>query len=160
MTWIATAVKRLSKFMYFISCLAIVIIVIVTVLDVVLRRLGSPIDFAYEIACLLAAVVVGFALPQTSLFGGHVTMEFLETKVSAKWNRILKVVTRCIGIGIFGIIGWQAIRLGNHLHEVGQVSPVLELPEYPVAYALAACFLIECLVLATTIWDRPGEEHT
>jgi TRAP-type C4-dicarboxylate transport system permease small subunit len=155
----ALAVKRVSKAMYFVSCGAIVIIVVLTVLDVILRRLGAPIDFAYEIACLLAAVVVGFALPHTSVLGGHVTMEFLETKVSLKWKAILRVITRCTGIAIFGVIGWQAIRLGNHLREANQVSAVLELPEYPVAYALAACFLVECLVLASSLKENE-EEHS
>lgn len=159
MSQFAAAVRGVSKGMYYIACLAIAVVVVLTVLDVILRRLGAPIDFAYEIACLLAAVIVGFALPYTSAVGGHVTMEFLETKLSPKWVVILRVLTRCIGIALFAVIGWQALRLGNHLREVGQVSAVLELPEYPVAYGLAACFLVECLVLATTLWEQPKGEQ-
>ena len=43
------AVKAVSRVMYWISCAALAAIVGLTVLDVTLRKFGSPIDFTFEI---------------------------------------------------------------------------------------------------------------
>jgi TRAP-type C4-dicarboxylate transport system permease small subunit len=141
------AVKAVSRLMYWISCAALVAIVGLTVLDVFLRKFGSPIDFTFEIVVFLAAIVIGFALPQTSLERGHVVMEFLSVKLSPKWQRLMHLTTRWVGIITFAIIGWNIVRIGNHLLEVKQVSPILEIPEFPVAYGVGACCFVECLVL-------------
>jgi TRAP-type C4-dicarboxylate transport system permease small subunit len=143
--------------MYRISCLALVSIVALTVLDVTLRKLGSPIDFTFEVVVFLAAIVIGFALPQTSMDKGHVVMEFLTIKLPGRLRKAFAVTTRCIGIVIFGIIGWNIIRIGNHFLEVKQASPVLEIPEFPVAYAIGICCFIECLVLVLDL-KRTSEE--
>lgn len=150
-------VKGLSRLMYWISCVAIVSIMMLTVLDVTLRRLGTPIDFVFEVVVLLAAIVIGFALPQTSLDKGHVVMEFLNGKLSPRWQRVLNVATRCVGIVTFAIIGWNIIRIGNHLLEVKQVSAILEIPEFPVAYGIGVCCFIECLVLVLDLAQASQE---
>jgi TRAP-type C4-dicarboxylate transport system permease small subunit len=147
MKQLSSAVKLLSRVMYWISCGALVSIVALTVIDVTLRKLGSPIDFTFEVVVFLAAIVIGFALPQTSMDKGHVVMEFLTVKLPGKWRRAFAVTTRCIGIATFIIIGWNVIRIGNHFLEAKQASPVLEIPEFPVAYAVGICCFIECLVL-------------
>jgi len=141
------AVKGVSRVMYWISCAALVSIMGLTVLDVTLRKFGNPIDFTFEIVVFLAAIVIGFALPQTSLEKGHVVMEFLSVKLSQKWQRLLRLTTRLVGIITFAIIGWNIVRIGNHLLEVKQVSPILEIPEFPVAYGVGVCCFVECLVL-------------
>ena len=151
-------VKALSYFLYCISCIAIVSIMFLTVLDVILRKVGTPIDFAFEVVCILAGVVIAFALPQTSLTLGHVCVEFLKTRIPKKWMKAVNVFTRCIGIGIFVIIGWNAIRLGNHLLEAGQYSPILKIPEFPLAYGLGLCCFVECLVLFYMLLDNFEEK--
>ena len=151
------AVKAVSRVMYWISCAALAAIVGLTVLDVTLRKFGSPIDFTFEIVVFLAAIVIGFALPQTSLEKGHVVMEFLSVKLSPKWQRLMHVSTRWVGIATFAIIGWNIVRIGNHLLEVKQTSPILEIPEFPVAYGVGACCFVECLVLLFDLM-QPSKE--
>jgi TRAP-type C4-dicarboxylate transport system permease small subunit len=140
-------VTYLSRFLYAISCLAIISIVFLTVLDVVLRRLGHPIDFVFEGVVFLAAIVIGFALPQTTINKGHVAMEFVIIMLSRRWQRILNAATRCVAIVTFAIIGWYIIGIGTHLHNVKQVSAVLEIPEFPIAYGIGFCCFIECFAL-------------
>ena len=150
---ISGTIKALSRFLYWISCLSIVSILFLTVLDVTLRRLRTPIDFAFEIVVFLAAIVIGSALPQTSLDKGHVVMEFLTTKLSRQWQKALNIVSRCIGIVTFAILCWNIIRVGNRLRGAGQCSPILHIPEFPVAYWIGVCCFIECLVLVYGLVD-------
>ncbi len=150
-------VRMLSRVMYWISCAALVCIVGLTVLDVTLRKLGKPIDFTFELVVFLAAIVIGFALPQTSLEKGHVVMEFLTVKLSPDWKKALNVATRCVGIITFFIIGWNIIRAGNHFMAVGQTSAILNIPEFPVAYGVGACCFVECFVLVFELIQPPEE---
>ena len=147
MKGIFTPIKVLIRLMYWISCIALVSVVFLTVSDIILRRLKKPIEFTYEVVLLLGAIVMGFSIPQTSLAKGHVIMDFLITELPQGWKKIFYLVTRCLGISIFSIIGWNLITLGNHLYRVGQVSPILKIPEYPVVYGVGICCLVECLVL-------------
>jgi TRAP-type C4-dicarboxylate transport system permease small subunit len=133
--------------------MAIICIVFLTVLDVILRRLGHPIDFAYEIVVFLAVIVIGFALPQVSLDKGHVVMEFVTSKVSEKWAKLLFVATRLMGIGTFAIIGWNTMLYAGRLREAGQSSAMLKIPEFPVAYAIAVICIVECLVLFYQLFE-------
>jgi hypothetical protein len=45
------------------------------------------------------------------------------------------------------MIAWNLWGLGNDLKKSGEVSLTLQLPFYPVAYGIALCCLVECLVL-------------
>jgi TRAP-type C4-dicarboxylate transport system permease small subunit len=154
------AITVFSRFLYVISCVAIVSIVFLTVVDVVLRKIGYPIDFVFEVVVFLAAIVIGFALPQTTLKKGHVAMEFVTSKLSGRGRKILHVGTRCVGIVTFAIIGWNIIGIGNHLHNVKQVSAVLEIPEFPIAYGIGVCCFIECLALLLDLGQGSEEAQS
>jgi TRAP-type C4-dicarboxylate transport system permease small subunit len=81
-------------------------------------------------------------------------MEFLESQLSAKQMRPFFILSRLIGIGIFAIIGAYTMRLGNHLMEMNQVSAILRIPEFPVAYGIGACCFLECLILLCSLWEE------
>ena len=140
-------IKKLSRFMYWIAAVAIVSIVFLTVADVILRRFRMPIDWTYEVVVLLGAIAIGFSIPQTTLDKGHVLMEFLTERLPQEWQRMFSALTRFLGIAIFAVFGWRIFSLGNNLWRSGQVSPVLQMPEYPVAYGIGVCCFVVCLVL-------------
>jgi len=140
-------VKNLGRFMHWIAGCALACIVLLTVTDVVLRRFMMPIDWTYEIVVLLGAIAIGFSIPQTTMDKAHVVMDFLLVGLSPKWQRILAVITRSLGIVTFAIFGWRLFPLGINLWRSGQATPVLQMPEYPVAYGIGICCFIVCLAL-------------
>ena len=150
-------IKGLSRFMYWIAGTALTGIMFLTVADVFLRLFKRPILGTYEIVSLLGAVVIGFAIPQTSIDRGQVLMDFLTGRLSSRVQQALHVLTRLLGIIIFVIIGWNLMVMGNDLRQTGQVSLTLRIPEYPVAYGVALCCFIECLVLLSELIKRKGE---
>jgi len=152
-------VRGLSRLMYWVAALALVSILFLTVSDVILRRFKMPIDWAYEVVVLLGAIVIGFSLPQTTLEKGHVLMDFLTGKLPPHWKRAFSVITRCLGIGLFAIFGWRMVLLGRNVWKSGQVSPVLQMAEYPVAYGIGVCCFIVCAVLFYDLTEkRKGEK--
>jgi len=143
--------------MYWIATVALASIVLLQVADVILRRFRMPIDWAYEIVVLLGAIAIGFSIPQTTLDKGHVFMEFLIKKLPQGWRKIFNIVTRCFGMILFAIFGWRIFSYGNNLSKSGEVSPVLQLPTYPVAYGIGVCCFVVCIVLFYDLLQKTKE---
>jgi TRAP-type C4-dicarboxylate transport system permease small subunit len=158
MKTISAVIRNISGVMYVIAGIALTGMVAITVADVILRVFKRPIVGTYEIVGLLGAIMVGFAIPQTSRAKGHVAMDFLEGKLPAGVDRILHVITRVLGIALFILIGWQVWLLGSDYLRVGEVTLTVHLPQYPVCYGIAICCFIECVVLLLEIFE-PGKQE-
>ena len=112
--------------------------------------------------CLFGgALVAGFAIAQTSLDGAHVNVDMLTVALSGKGRRVLTVLTKLIGLGVFALLAWSLFLKGNDLYTTGEVSLTLHVPYYPVAYALSLSSVVECFVLVCDILKAmfAGAEH-
>lgn len=143
--------QQVSKALNFLSGLALTLMMLLTVTDVAFRAGGRPILGVYEIAALGLAIVIGFGFPQTSLDRGHVYMEFLLEKLSAFTRRAMNTCTRVASFGLFGLIGYNLLKVAAELYQSGEVSPTLRLPFYPVAYAVAVCCFVQATVFVFDI---------
>ncbi len=144
-------VWKLSRVINFIGGSSLAFIMFLTVADIILRSFRRPILGTYEIVAFSGAVVIGFSLPYTSWMRGHVYTDFLILRFSKKMKNIFNIVTRCLGIWLFFMIGWNLIMHGMDLRKAGEVSPTLTIPFYPVAYGLGISCFIQCLVLLCDI---------
>jgi TRAP-type C4-dicarboxylate transport system permease small subunit len=134
-----------------IAAVALGFMILLTVADVIMRYFRRPIIGTYEMVALSGAVIIGFSIPFTSWMKGHINVDFLILKLSPKGRKIFNLVTKCFGIGLFLIIGWNLIILGMDFHKVGEVTPTRHLPIYPVLYGVGICCFFECLVLLCDI---------
>ena len=150
---------KLSKFLNSISSVALVLIMVLTVTDVVLRIFKRPITGTYEIVGLLGAVVIGFGIPITSWIRGHIFVDFLTQKLRQERRNVVNIFTRLLGIGLFFIAGWNLIIVGMDLYHTGEVTLTRQLPFYPVAYGLAVSCFVQCFVLICDIAKIFGEEY-
>ena len=116
-------------------------------MDVILRALKMPIVGTYELVAFSGAVVIGFAVPLTSWLRGHIFVDFFILRFSQKVRNIFNITTRCLVIFLFFLIGWNLIKYGMDLQKSGEVSLTLQMPFYPVAYGVALCCFVQCLVL-------------
>jgi len=130
---------------------ALAFVILVTVADVIMRFFGSPITGTYELVCFSGGVLFCFSIPLTSWVNSQIQVEFLVMKFPPGSRKVLQVVTKCLGIVLFLLITWNVVLLGNDLREADQVTQVLRLPFYPVAYGMAICGILQCLVLLCDI---------
>jgi len=144
-------VLKLSRLINFIGGVSLSFIMFLTVADIILRSFRRPIIGTYEIVAFSGAVVIGFSVPLTSWMRGHVYTDFVILRFSQKTRNIFNIATRCLGIGLFLLIGWNLIKYGMDLYQSGEVSPTLTMPFYPVAYGVAVCCFIQCLVMVCDI---------
>jgi len=159
MGWFSDKVWRLARLINAIGGTSLAFIMFLTVADIILRTLRRPIVGTFEIVAFSGAVVIGFSVPYTTWMRGHVYTDFLVLRFSQKMRNMINVSTRCLGIGIFFLIGWNLIRYGMDLRQSGEVSPTLTIPFYPVAYGLGISCFIQCLVLGCDILKIFGGKY-
>jgi TRAP-type C4-dicarboxylate transport system permease small subunit len=148
---LSTFTKRISTFLNIIAAIALTGMMLLTVIDVGLRAGGHPIMGTYEIVSLALAIVVGFAIPQSSLDGAHVYMEIGLDKLGPTGQNVMKTVTRLFCVFLFIYIGYNLFSLGTEFRTSGEVSQTLKLPFYPVAYGAGICCFLECWVFVMEI---------
>ena len=134
-----------------IAEVVVVLMMMITVTDVVLRTFGTPIPGTYELVAMMGALVVGFAIAKTSWDRGHVYVDMLIENRSPVVKNAFFVSTRVLGIVIYALITWSLTRKGMLFHKSGEVTMTLRIPLYPAAYALAVCFFVQCLSLTGDI---------
>lgn len=144
--------------MFLIAGIAMTASVILTCADVILRIFKRPIMGTYELVGILGAIMVGFAIPQTTRLQGHVVMDFIIGRLPVAFQTLLQILTRFLGVGLFFIIAWNLWILGNDFLRSGETTMTLGWPFYPVAYALSICCMFECLVLLVDLYERRRAE--
>jgi TRAP-type C4-dicarboxylate transport system permease small subunit len=152
--------KRLNGWMNNLAGVVLFLMMLLTVADVVLRMFGTAILGTYELVAVSGAVVVGFAIPQTSWEKGHVCVDFLIENRTGIARKLILAFTRLLGIGLFALLTWNMTLKAIHLYNTGEVSLTLHIPFFPAAFGLAFCFLIETFVLiADLVRVFEGGEH-
>ena len=152
-------INGLSRFLNIIAGISLTFLMLLTVMDVILRTLKTPIVGTYELVAFSGAIVIGFAVPLTSWVRGHIYVDFFILRFSKTVRNIFNTATRSLVIILFFLIGWNLIKYGIDLQKSGEVSLTLQMPFYPVAYGVAVCCFVQCLVLICDIVKIFGGEY-
>ena len=152
-------VYKISRFLNIIAGISLTFLMLLTIGDVILRFFSRPIVGTYELVAFSGAVVIGFSVPLTSWVKGHVYVDFLILRFSQKIRNIFHVITRCLVIFLFLMIGWNLIKYGMDLYKSGEVSLTLQMPFYPVAYGIGICCFFQCMVLLCDILKIGGGKY-
>ena len=151
--------KKLCRSLLLISGLTLAFMLLFTLTDVVMRAFGKPIVGDFEIISFLGAVVVGFAIPYTTLLKGHVIVDFLIEKLPKNVSDGIQVATRIVGIALFLWISWNFVDMSLDLIKSKEVTPMFRLPYYPISFGLAFCCLVQCFTLFSQILKIVGGRH-
>jgi len=144
---------RMSTWMEIGAGITLILVMLLMASDIVGRIFGYPVPGAYELASLAGGLIIGLAMPATSRAKGHVSTDLLLAKLSEKHQRVLVVLTRLVGIAVLLLAGYGMIMMGVRLKTAGEVTAMLGLPFYYVAYAIGGAFFIQTLVLFSEIWE-------
>lgn len=139
--------QQLVSIMNYLAALSIIAMMLLTCADVVLRLFKHPILGAYELVGLFGALTIAFAIPATTLSKGHVAVDFMVEKLPSRAQKVCRIITNILSLSLFALIAWQSFIYANTLRASGEVTLSLEMPFYPVVYAISASSLLVCLVL-------------
>ncbi|MCM2252809.1 MAG: TRAP transporter small permease [Ramlibacter sp.] len=127
--------------------LTMLFMMLLTGADIVGRLIGRPIPGTYELVSFAGGVIAGLAMPATALARAHVVVDLMTANLSARASRWVQRATRATGIAVLGVMTWGIVGVGNDLRGSGEVSAVLALPFYPVAYGMACAFFVSALAM-------------
>lgn len=159
MKGILVIVQKINEYMQVISGAALTFIVLLTTADVILRAFGHPITGTYEVVAMCGGIVIGFVMPITAWLRGQIYVDFVVKKFSPPVQNVVNVITRCVGIGIFTVVGLNVVKIGNDFRRAGEISSSLQLPLYPIAYAVAFSFFVLATVLVCDILKISGGKY-
>jgi len=160
-----SGIKRLAEYMSYIAGAAIIIMMLLSTADVLLR-LGSPlyskfkylflsfiqpIPGTYELVCFLGSVAAAFAMAHTSIKGGHVSVSLVTRLLTDRTRTIIQIITNTLAFVFFGLLSWRSILYARELKFYGEVSMTLQLPYYPFVYGVSFASFVMCIILITYI---------
>jgi TRAP-type C4-dicarboxylate transport system permease small subunit len=123
--------------------LGLVLIVLLTVVDVTLRRLfNSPLDFSLELIKLGLVVVVWSAVLYSTSRERHISVDVLTSRFPARVRRFLAAGFDLVSALLLLLIGWQAIIYAMGVARMRQETQMLGIPFYPFI----------CIMAFSTIW--------
>jgi TRAP-type C4-dicarboxylate transport system permease small subunit len=143
---LGNVLRIVTKVLDAIGGVALTFMMLLTVADVTMRAFGHPIIGTFEIMGLSLALVIGITIPKVSLDRGNVFMEIVVERLSERRKAILNTFTRILCIMLFALIGYNLFSVGTEFRASGEVSPTIQLPASPFAYAVGVCCFIECFV--------------
>jgi TRAP-type C4-dicarboxylate transport system permease small subunit len=143
----AKYLTRAGKAFNLLACAAVVVMMLLSTTDVVLRLFGKPISGAYELVGFLGTIVVSFALAFTSLEKGHIAVELLVEKLPQRAQLAIESFCNLIGALLFGMLTYKAIRYALDIKESGEVSSTLQMPIYPFIFGMSVGFSLLFLLL-------------
>jgi len=131
---------------------AIMIMMLLTCADVLLRLFRHPIPGTYEVVGLMGTVGVSFALAYTTAKRGHIMVEFLTNKMPKKAQLIVAAAGEFFSALLFGIITWQSALYALDLKHTSEVSLTIEMPVYPFVFSITIGCLLVSLILAADFY--------
>jgi TRAP-type C4-dicarboxylate transport system permease small subunit len=142
--WVSDKLKMLGA-----ACL--VGMTFLTCADVVGRFFRHPIFGSVEIVGFMATLAVAMVLPYTDKIKGHVGVEILVRMFSERTQTIIDLCTRILSLALFGIVTWRMALYAHTMQKSGEVSVILEFPEYAIIYVASFCFLIFSMIIIQDI---------
>jgi TRAP-type C4-dicarboxylate transport system permease small subunit len=140
-----------------LSAVSIMVMMVITCTDVVLRLFNRPIKGAYDIVLIAIVVTITGALPYTTAVKGHVAIEVFYHKLSRIGRIIMDTGIRILSMVLFGVLAYQSYLYGDQLRNTNQVTLTLQIPLFWVPYLIA----LSSIVVVFVIFDNllhPGKE--
>jgi len=147
--------RGLTHAMAAVGGLAVIAMILVTVADIVGRRVGFPVKGAYDLVRVFGAIAMGCALPLTKAVKGHIAIEYFFQKMAHRGRAVTDTAMRLVLLALFLLLTWQFARQGLMFLNSGEVTATLHMPMFWVPWLAA----LACLVtVGITLWHilHPG----
>ncbi|HSO66713.1 MAG TPA: TRAP transporter small permease [Desulfatirhabdiaceae bacterium] len=147
MTNIDTIISWLSDKLKNVGAFCLTAMMLITCVDVVGRFFNTPILGAVEFVGFFFTLTTAFALPYTNQMDAHIGVELVVTMLPQKHQELLRLITTLTSFLLFCLVTWRMTIYADTIHQSGEVSMTLKLPEYVIIYVVALCFLVFSLIL-------------
>ncbi|MFC1846017.1 TRAP transporter small permease [Chloroflexota bacterium] len=135
---IQKAIFSASRVASYIAMVLLVLLVLLTVADVILRRFFDvPIAGTFEVTTLILGTVVFFSLAYCAVHGSHIAVDIVVLRFSKRTRAIVGTIIDLLSVGIMGLISWRLFLHAIRAQEMGETTAIWEISLYPFVYAAA-----------------------
>ena len=142
--------------------IAAAIIMVLTTVDVLMRRLFDfPIKGSFELSDYLLVVVVFCSVAYVMTVKGHIIVDVFTNKYPQRFSSALSFISLILSLIMVGLIGWGSFRYGLQQLAVGEASPLLGIPAAPFIFVIAfgsALFLLVIIIQFIRIFAKVKED--
>ncbi len=159
MKHVMAGIKKMDTLLYIVSGGVLVVMVLVTLCDVILRNFGHPITGSMEIIQYGGAIVFGFSVPYATFLKAQVQVDLVLEKLKPKTQKTMTIVTRLLGIFLFLFVCYNFYLYGVDVKRTGELSPSFKIPYYPIVFALSFSFFFQSMTILYDLIEvlRGGE---
>jgi len=144
-------IQRLNRFISGIGAVFLIPLMLITSSDVIGRDIfNHPIAGTVELSEYMLAVFILMGLAYSQQVKAHVAVSLFISRISARAQLILNMVTILLSLFIFSILAWQGWKVGI---EERTVSDMLRIPQYPFRLLVALAAFLLCLELLIDLAD-------
>ncbi len=136
--------RVLNEILIWLAGVFLVTMILLTCANIFMRLVWTPVKGTFELMGFFGAIVTAFALGYTQIKRGHIGIDLVVNRFSAKAQRILNGTNYFICMIFFAIAGWQIGRWATTLRQTGEVTETLRIISYPFTYGVA----LACIILA------------
>ncbi|GAB6143281.1 TRAP transporter small permease [Desulfocicer niacini] len=145
-------IQLISLFLNKLAGILLLGMMLLTCADVVGGVFNYPVLGAEELTALMAAVLLGFALPSAHRDKANVGVELLYLKFPAPMKWINDCMITLVGGVLFALITWQCFSYANELRISHEVSMTLQFPTYILVFCISFAMFMLTLVMAMELF--------
>jgi TRAP-type transport system small permease protein len=133
-------------------------VALVTVADALLRYfVGRPIQGTFEGSELVLAAIIFFGMPYTSLTDGHISVDFLTSRLGARTQHAIVAIHVTVCAVLLGFITLQMASLAREYLATGRTTMTMRIPVFPFIVpitAAAGLAALGCVIQAAGVGLR------
>jgi len=160
MKQIRNIVHKVTPALNWVTCAALIAMMLLGTANVVLRIFDSPILGTVDLISLLGATVIFFAWAFTEEEKGHISIDLIVSRLPQKAQAIIDSITGLLSIVICGLLAWQTWVYGMGLFRSGETTATLQLPFYPLVLGCAICCVILTIVFILEFIESISEAYS
>jgi TRAP-type C4-dicarboxylate transport system permease small subunit len=141
----------LNRLLLVVGGITLAGMVLLTCSNIFLRSVWAPIKGTYELMEFFGAIVTAFALGYTQIKRGHVGIDMVVNRFSARTQRTLNGINYFICMIFFALASWQIAKWATTLWKTGEITETLRIIYFPFTYGVALGCTVLSLVLLTDL---------
>ncbi len=135
------------------------VLMLLTTVDVIGRKLDFPIRGGVEMAEILLAMIIFAGLPLVTEARQHIVIDTLEGFMSRAVRRGLDAFANALcAVTMFGMAWMFYIKRVTRVQEAGDTTSVLKIGLTPVAYFLLVMIVVTGLIHVALMFVPPADE--
>lgn len=139
--------ERISTIAAIVAAVMILVIMLLTVVDVSLRKFGSGIEGYIELNGLMMVVIAFFSFGYCWYRDGHIRIDLFLDRISHRAQLAIRAFGALSGLVFFGAMVWKGIGFAFDAYRKSEVSSDLLIPLFPVKFLLVIGASIFCFQL-------------